>query len=214
MIFVRLAVQQVGNLALLMAICLFLPGRMVAQQSRTPPPNTVPASGGLRILVLEGQSAVNNVRAPATMVLVVEVRDENDRPVEGATVDFQVPLMGPSGSFEGGVRNKQVITNVQGQASAPFTPNSERGRFTVQVKATTGPRSAVADITQRNSTQAEPVQNTGWIARHKKLVILVAAVAAGAAVAAILATRSASSLTPNAPTLTITPGVPTVGGSQ
>jgi hypothetical protein len=204
-----------------MAICLLFRGTIAAQQ----PPSTTPANAattdaapineGLKIIILEGQDAVNDIRtAPMTETVVVEVRDQNDRPVENATVDFQLPLMGPSGGFEGGVRNKQVTTNVQGQASASFLPNMERGRFTIQVKATAGALTNTTTITQRNSTENEPAEKRG-IGRHKKLIIILAAVAAGAIVGVVLATRGGSSSTGNGGgTVTITPGVPTVGGPQ
>jgi hypothetical protein len=203
-------VIRIRHIALLIAICLLATGTMVAQRSKRA--NTADI-GGLRIIVLEGKDAVNN--GLETVTLVVEIRDRNDRTVEGATVDFQLPLMGPSGSFEGGVRNKQVISNSEGQASAPFTPNAERGRLTIEVKATSGALTGMATIMQRNS--AESVPGIGnWFGRHKKLVIIGAVVIAGTTIGVILATRGGSSTAGSSsnPTLTISPGIPTVGGPQ
>jgi hypothetical protein len=198
------------------AIFFFWAGALPAQQPKAPPANATPPSETLKVIVLEGQDKVNNIRVPIAVDLVVEVRDQDDRPLEGALVNFQLPLMGPSGSFEGGVRNKEAITNVQGQGSASYTPNMEQGRLTIQVKATLAGQTGMTSIMQRNSTENEPGQKTGsWIGRHKKLVILVAAGVVGGVLAGVLTrggSKSSSSSGTSATTLTITPGVPTVGG--
>ncbi len=207
MIFIERAATLLKGMRVLMAISFSLTGALLAQQ-----PNPAPAgAGGLKILVLEGQGGVNNLRAPMAMNLVVEVRDENDRPVEGATVSFQMPLMGPSGGFEGGVRNKDATTNVQGQAAVSYTPNMEPGRFTVQVKAMQGGRTGMTTIMQQNSTTGEAIQTKSWFSRHKKIVIAAAVVAVGVGLGVGL-TRGGSGSSGG--TVTITPGVPTVGGPQ
>ena len=206
-------------LAFLLVPVMLLEGVAAAQESKpvfTPGAQPQTSSGTLKILVLEGQNGVTNIRLNQMVMVVVEVRDEDDRPVEGAKVEFQLPLMGPSGSFEGGVRSKEATTNVQGQVSSTYTPNSDLGRFQIQVKATLGPRTGTATIAQRNATESEPIQSTRKVGGHKKLIIAVAVVVAGGVAAAILATRggsSAAASTPK-PTLTITPGVPTVGGTH
>jgi hypothetical protein len=227
----------VGRVGLPILICLLGAAGLPAQQPATPPaaaatqqpgpapatgatqqPSPTPATAGpfnasLKILVLEGADAVNNIRVPMPTDLVVEVRDQNDRPVEGAMVSFQLPLMGPSGSFEGGVRNKSVMTNVQGQASAPFTPNTEAGKFTIQVKAMIGGLNGMTSITERNAAEGEHGGKKNWISRHKRLVILIAAGAVGGVLAVVLTRGSSSSSTSSATTtITLTPGVPTVGG--
>jgi hypothetical protein len=207
--FDMLLAQRGKKLALALACYLAAAGRLSAQQPN-PPPANVPPGGTLKILILEGQNAVNNVRAPMPVQLAVNVLDQSDRPIEGATVIFQLPVMGPGGSFEGGVRSKQFITNSVGEASGSYTPNTERGRFTIQVTAILGPRTGMASITQRNSTATEIAQKAGWFSRHKKLLILTAVATGGTVVAAILATRSSSP--PPPPTVTIAPGVPSVGG--
>ena len=162
MIFIERAATLLKGMRVLMAISFSLTGALLAQQ-----PNPAPAgAGGLKILVLEGQGGVNNLRAPMAMNLLVEVRDENDRPVEGATVSFQMPFMGPSGGFEGGVRNKDATTNVQGQAAVSYTPNMEPGRFTVQVKAMQGGRTGMTTIMQQNSTTGEAIQTKSWFSRQ------------------------------------------------
>jgi len=181
-----------------------------APAATVPAPPTEP--GTLQIITLIGRDNVNNVKMPVLTTPVVEVRDQNDRPVEGVTVDFQLPLTGASGAFEDGTRRRETITNSQGQASAPYTPNTETGRFDIQVKATLGNRTGMALIPQRNATEAEAVRQPGTGFKHKKLVIVVAVIAAGAVVGIVLGTRGGSGSTSSNPTLTITPGIPTVGG--
>jgi hypothetical protein len=211
-IFIERAATFLKGMRVLMAICFSLTGALLAQQPNLAPAGTVTATGGLKILVLEGQDGVNNIRAPMPMNLVVEVRDDNDRPVEGATVSFQMPLKGPSGGFEGGVRNKDATTNIQGQAEVSYTPNMEPGRFTIQVKAMQGGRTGMTTIMQQNSNTGEG-QTKSWLSRHKKIVIAAAVVAVGVGLAVGL-TRGGSKSGSSGSGITITPGVPTVGAPQ
>jgi len=196
-------------MAALPALCLLFTGTTAAQPPAGGRPGAIPAGTGLNLLVLEGQNGVHDVRTPATALLVIEVRDENYRPLEGVKVVFQLPRQGPSGSFEGGVQDKQVVTNVQGQASAAFTPNTQAGRFTVHATAAFGARTGAISIMQRN----EAVRNATWVARHKTFAVIVAVGAAGAA--ATFAARSASSSPAGSkPTLTITSGIPSFSSPQ
>lgn len=211
MIFPRRAGTFVKDILLLTAISVFLAGSVFAQQPNPAPANAPVSAGTLKILVLEGKDQVNNIRVPMPADLVVEVQDENDRPVEGAMVSFQMPLMGPSGGFEGGVRNKDTITNPDGQASVSYTPNMESGRFTIQVKAMQAGRTGMITITQQNSTTGEGGQTKSWFSRHKKIVIVGAVVVAVGVGLGVGLTRGGSKSS-NGTGLTITPGVPTVGG--
>jgi hypothetical protein len=201
-------------LLMMMAIWFFSTGWLFAQQPRQAPANAPPLAGGLKIAVLEGQNGVNNIRMPMSVDLVVEVRDENDRPLEGATVNFQMPLMGPSGGFEGGVRNKETTSNVQGQAAVSYTPNEELGRFTVQVKAVQGGRTGMTTIMQQNANTSEAGQTKGWFSRHKKIVIAAAVLAVGVGLAVGLTRGGSKSGSSGGSGLTISPGVPTVAGPQ
>jgi hypothetical protein len=235
-IFRGIVARDARRIGFLITMCVFGAGRVPAQAPTPAPANQAPApnqapgpvpantvqvsSGTLNILPLLGGNSVNNVRAPMPTDLGVEVRDLNDRPVEGATVTFQLPLMGASGSFEGGVRNKDVRTNVQGQAVTSFTPNTETGRMTIQVKAVAGGLSGMTTITERNSTTSVSATGAqgrkgGWIGHHKLLLIISAAVVGGV-IAAVVVTRGGSSSSTSSGTtaIAITPGVPTIGGAH
>jgi hypothetical protein len=50
----------------------------------------------LKILVLEGQDAINNIRQRTARDTIVEVQDENNKPVAGAVVTFLLPDRGAS----------------------------------------------------------------------------------------------------------------------
>ena len=214
MIFLKRAATFLKDMLLtMMAIWFFSTGWLFAQQPSRAPANAPPAAGGLKVAVLEGQNGVNNIRMPMSVDLVVEVRDENDRPVEGATVNFQLPLMGASGGFEGGVRNKETTSNVQGQASVSYTPNEELGRFTVQVKAMQGGRTGMTTIMQQNAN-TEAGQTKSWFSRHKKIVIAAAVVAVGVGLGVGLTRGGSKSGSSGGSGITISPGVPTVAGPQ
>ncbi len=61
----------------------------------------------------------------------------NGSPVSGATVTFEVPAAGPSGTFAGGVNT--ATTDVNGVAtSAPFTANGSVGTYTVTATVASG----------------------------------------------------------------------------
>ena len=215
MILINRAGVYVKNVALPMLICCYLAGTLSAQQSNTAAASGAQLSETLKIIPLVGQDQVNNLRVPVPVDLVVEIRDQNDRPLEGAMVHFQLPLMGASGSFEGGVRDKQVTSNLQGQATVTYTPNTEHGRFTIQVRATLGGQAGMANIPQQNLAENEPGQKS-WFSRHKTLMILIAVGAAGGVIAGVLASGGSSSTTSGSTgtttTITITPGIPTVSG--
>jgi hypothetical protein len=203
-------------LSLVLSMLLLAPGGAFAQQTSGPQANLV-ETGALKIVVVQGEGAVNNVRARTATQPVVEVRDENDKPVEGAEVVFQLPAAGPGGVFHGWMRNQTARTNAQGQAAASgFTPNEEAGRFNIKVTATTGKRTGTAVIAQSNA-----VNGTGSGAQAKKsrkhLWIAIGVIAAAAIVGGAVAASRGDDDGPSGATanpVTITPGPVTVGNPR
>ena len=200
--------EAVACLATLVIAGLLVTGTTSAQAISDRPTTSDHTGDRLHLVVLQGLAAVNDVRVPTSTTLVVEVRDENYRPLEGATVEFELPADRPSGSFEGGVRIKKAITNAQGQAFTAFEPNPTAGRFSIEARATFGARTGMVTIMQ----PTKPAESRMWISRHKTLAIVIAVGVAGAATAAILSTRGGTQS--SKPTVTITPGIPTFGGPQ
>lgn len=206
-----------------LAVLLTFPALGAAQQA--PPagpqqqvsapaaPQPVMLPGSLKILVLEGQGAINNVEKGLATPPVVEVRDRDDRPVEGATVVFRLPPSGASGAFADGKLTKSVTTNAQGQAIATgLIPNRTLGRMTIHVTASMGNRMGETDVAETNTPDryAMATEATPHKGIRKKWIIIGAAAAAAIAVGVILGTRGGSSAASN-PTVTITPGPVTIG---
>src|SRR5580658_6500110 len=92
---------------------------------QTPPPNAplkpmapLPVVRNLKMLVLAGNGEMNDLERKVMAPLVVQILDQNDRPVEGADVVFRFPLNGPGAAFAGGQTAQTVRSNGTGEAAA------------------------------------------------------------------------------------------------
>jgi len=170
----------------------------------------------LRVLVLEGEGAMNNLEMKVYAPLVIEIRDDNDKPVENAEVTFQLPATGPGGFFPGNQTTKVVKTNLQGQALASgFASNQQTGRFTIHVKAVSGDRFGEADVSQINAlriTEADLHPKTGLRRFGWWKIGLIAAAATATIVTIVLVKGGGSSQGSGSQTITIIPGPVTVSG--
>jgi hypothetical protein len=111
------------------------------------------ARGFLKIKILDGDGAFNDIKHKVGHPMSVEVLDENNQPLAGAEVTFTAPAFGASGTFSNGSRFMTVKTNMQGVAqSEPLIPNPTEGRFNIAVTAHQGNREGSAVISQSNST--------------------------------------------------------------
>src|SRR5205809_1166002 len=116
------------------------------------PKSDLVQSNGLKIVVVQGEGAENNLRTRNATQPVVEVRDDGDKPVPGAEVVFQLPPAGPGGVFNGWMRTQTARTGPEGRAQANgFVPNDEEGRFNIRVTATSGTKTSSAIIAQTNT---------------------------------------------------------------
>jgi hypothetical protein len=166
----------------------------------------------LTISILEGEGAINNIRQRTAREAIVQVQDENHKPVAGVAVTFFLADHGASGVFSNGSRSLTVMTDTNGQAAMRgMTPNNMAGKMEIRVSARLGNLNADAVITQTNAAGAAA---TGGAGISGKVIAIIVGVVAVAAVGAIVATHGGSS-TPATPTpsvvVTITPGTPTVG---
>jgi hypothetical protein len=170
--------------------------------------------GDLKIIVLQGEGALNNMRTRFAQPVIVEVRDAGDKPLAGAEVVFQLPPAGPGGVFNGWMRNQTARTNAEGRAETNgFTPNDEGGRFNIKVTATSGNKSSSAIISQTNTTNGGEGNGKQVKSKHTLLTVLLIAGAAGLAGGIVAATRGGSSTPPTPPTpITVTAGPITIGG--
>ena len=78
----------------------------------------------LNLVIVEGEGAINNVRQRTAREPIVQVEDENHKPVAGAAVVFLLPNQGAGGAFANGAHSLTVTTNAEGRAVAHgFRPN-------------------------------------------------------------------------------------------
>jgi hypothetical protein len=196
------------------ALCVMMASLMVGQAAFAQAPQNAPKPAtpealplSLNLSVIEGNNAINSIPLGRSVTPVVEVRDQNDFPVEGATVVFVLPEHGPGGTFLKTPTTFTTLSDSHGQAAAPFLINSLPGRFQIQVTATAGNRRGEAVITQTNTTGGyigPALPQRSWYKKWPTWAIIGGAVAAGVVVWAVSRNSGATS----SQTVTITPGAP------
>src|ERR1700684_3919781 len=164
--------------------CLLLSNLLSAKPAESPQ-----AAPMLNIVIVEGEGAINNVKQRVNREPIVQVEDENHKPIAGAAVVFFLPNQGPSGFFANGGKSLTVTTNADGRATASaITRNNLSGQMAIRVTAAFAGQTATATITQTNVAAVA----TGLSTTAKVLLIL--GIAGGAAAAGIVvATRGGSS---------------------
>lgn len=105
------------------------------------------AAAGLRIIVIEGEDAVNVIQQKTAVAPVVEVRDRNDQPVTGAVVNFAI--RGGRATF-GGARTLTVATNAAGRAAAAGLTPTASGTLQISASAAFQGQTAAVAIAQTN----------------------------------------------------------------
>lgn len=177
-----------------------------------------PIVENLKVYVLQGQGAQNDTARGLAALTVVEVRDDNSKPVENAEVVFRLPNGGAGGVFAGQKQSFAARTNAQGQAEMKgFIPNAVPGTFEILVTATAGATMGQARIRQTNGTRlvsvVEPPKKRSFLYRWRWPIILAAA--GGTGLGIWLGTRGGSSSTTTAtPPTVLTPGPIVIGGPQ
>jgi hypothetical protein len=167
----------------------------------------------LNLVVVEGEGAVNNVRQRTAREPVVQVQDENHKPVAGAIVVFTLPSNGAGGVFANGAKTLTMTTDNQGQAVARgLKPNGIKGQYQIRVNASHNGQTASVSITQTNAIlSASGAAAGGGISG--KLIAVLAVVGAAAAGGAYYATHNGGNTPATAapPSVTITAGTGAVG---
>ncbi len=169
-------------------------------------------TGGMKIVVQEGEGAINNIQQHRAKEPVVQVLDANGAPVAGASVSFLLPDDGAGGEFADGAHMLAVIADEKGQAvGRGLRPNQTAGRFQIRVTASYHGETASAAIAQINAEPAAAKSGNG------KLILILALVggAAAAGAAAALGHKgsgsSTTTTTPPPPTSTVlVPGSPSI----
>jgi hypothetical protein len=166
----------------------------------------------LNLVIIEGEGAINNVRQRVAREPIVQVEDENRKPVAGAAVTFLLPQTGASGTFTNGSRVLMVTTDSKGQAvMRGMTPNDVSGALRINVSASYQGQTASTSITQTNAAGggAASAASSGLNIAFK--VIALAAVVGAAVVGGTVVANNQSEERHASPGPTIiTPGTPAV----
>ena len=170
----------------------------------------------LRIVIVEGEGAINNVKQRVNREPIVQVEDENRKPIAGAAVVFFLPDQGPSGTFANGSRTLTVTTDANGRAGAMgIRPNNVNGQMQIRVTASFQGQVASAVINQVNAGGGGGGGGSsagGGLSAGAKWAIILAIGAGAAAGGAYAATSGGKSSSSTGGAVVISPGTPTVGG--
>jgi hypothetical protein len=168
----------------------------------------------MKIIVTEGDGAINNVSSGRAKEPVVFVKDSRNRPVVNAAVTFSVPAAGPGGVFGNGSPVFSTTTDAEGRAAGRgFRPNRIVGPFEIRVTASENGRRASASLRQTNAAPA------GAESGRKRAVLLAVLGAAAVAIIVGVAGGGGDSNPPGAAaavmapprSAALTPGSPTIG---
>lgn len=184
--------------SIFLAGLLSCPVHGVAEQGAAPPDE-------LKIIILDGDGATNNIRQRTAREPIVQVEDENHNRVPGALVVFTLPGNGPGATFLDGSKILTVTADSEGKAVARgLRPNNITGKFEIRVSASHQGKTGHTVIAQ---------ENIGALAAHHTTAkwITIAAVAAGGLAGGIYAASNNGGGPKVAPAPSLTPGVGTVG---
>jgi hypothetical protein len=143
---------------------------------------------GLRITIIDGEGALNNVKGRVAREPIVQVQDEHHNLVPGAVVTFTLPQQGAGAAFANGAHTLTVTTDTFGRAAAyGMQPNKLTGSFRIHVTASHNGQIAHAVISQTNIAGAAAANVAGAVTAAKvgglsvKAIVAIIAVGAGAA---------------------------------
>jgi hypothetical protein len=199
-----------GRLVALLAAALLVlePALPLGAQEAAPPAKS------LRIVILDDEAPLNNISERTAREPIVQVQDENHKPLAGAAVLFAIhpAAGGASAAFANGASTLTVVTNANGVARASgLVMNQLKGTWQLQVTAS---KDGLTTSTTLNETNVAPSTTPGitnttkppthFFAGHGALVI--GGIAVIGAIVAIVVVKE----TGNSPT-NITTGGGTVG---
>lgn len=169
-----------------------------------------PAPPKIQIAIVEGEGAINNLRQRVSREPIIQVEDENRKPIAGAAVTFLLPQQGAGATFANGARSLTIVTDNSGRAVARgLRPNGVNGQFQIRVNASYQGQTASATIGQVNAFAAGAAVAGGISVKLLTILAVAGAAAAGGVIAATQGDDGGSR-----PPTTVTPGTPSVGGPQ
>jgi len=154
----------------------------------------------LNLVVVKGEGAVNIVGQRASAEPVIRVEDEQQRPINGATVVFTLPTEGATGEFRNGSKTLTVVTDKEGEAAAEgLRVNPVAGKLQIHINASYRGLRARTNVIQFNEGSAVAKAGTG------KILAILAVAGAAAAGGAILALRKGNPAASAGPPVPISP---------
>ena len=164
-----------------------------------------PVPAMLNIVIVEGEGVINNVRQRVAREPIVQVEDENHKPVGGALVTFLLPGNGAGGSFANGSNTLTVVTGPDGRATATgLKANNVKGQYQVRVTVSYKGLTASKAIAMSNVAGAAIGATALWT------TVLLVGAGAAAGIALGVNSTSGPAPQPTKPPITITPGTPGV----
>lgn len=214
-------------IAAAMAVLVAAPSGFGAPEQQQPsqptaataqPVATLPTVQSLKVVAMAGKEERNDLKTGVMAPLVVQVLDQNLRPVEGAQVVFRFPLSGPSAYFPGNKNSQTTSTNADGQAAATgWIANRQVGHFEVRVNASRRNETGEAIIGMWNVASVAPdekVRAKHWYSSKWGKIAIIAGAGAGIAAGILLTRGGGGNGSGSNGTVTGTPGTPTVGGPR
>lgn len=169
---------------------------------------------GLHITVVAGEGVTHNItqiEKKGRYDPIVQVEDENGKPIQGASVVFALPAQGPGGTFENSTQTLIVTSDAHGRAIARgIRLNKLTGPFTIRVTASSQGRTANVSISQTTISAVIRANGPFGVSTKSWVITGLTLLAIGGAVFAYKDLKSGA----NSNTITATPGIPVVGGPQ
>lgn len=163
----------------------------------------------LNVVVVEGEGAINNIKRRTSRETIVQVEDENHKPIAGAAVAFLLPADGPGGAFTGGAKSASIVTDNAGRAAMPHLQvNSNPGSYSIGVYASRAGLAASATISQSSIVGAATAVSTAGI-----IGIVAGVAAAGGVALAVVSKGKSNNSTPSPSAANATGTVSTGGGT-
>jgi hypothetical protein len=161
----------------------------------------------LNLEIVEGDSVINNARQRVAREPIVQVTDENRKPVAGVLVTFSAPSNGPGVTFANGTNSITAVTGPDGRATTTgLKANSLKGEYQIRVSASYQGLTASNVIRMSNLAAAGGLSTAAiWT------IVLVAGAGAAAGLAFGLKGGDSTPTAATRPPATATPGIPVIG---
>ena len=196
----RIRVVRLGYLENSRVVTVKAGSRATVRARLTDPAPQSAQAAALKIVVIEGEGAVNIIQQKTAVAPIVEVRDRNDQPVSGVVVRFVIQK--GRASFNG-ARTLSVTTNAAGRATATGLTPTGSGALRIAASAAFQGQTAAATIAQTTvATAAEAssiaagsgAASTGGGLSHMAIAGIVGGAGAGIG-AVVLGSRKNTAIT-------------------